>query len=268
MRTLAAIAIAMLAASPVLASTADKPVEVMVVGTFHMSNPGRDIHNVHADDVLAPKRQKEIRAVLDGLARFKPTMVAVEQDAPEGNDFRLPRYHDYLKGDLRKSRNEVVQLGFRTAKLAGLKDVYAIDADGDFPFEALANFAQRNNQADFLQKADATVTEAVKQIQEKLDSSTIGATLRHLNDPARIAADNGFYRETLRIGKGKEQPGAALEAAWYARNFQICARLVQSAKPGDRVIVFYGSGHSFLLRQCVSEMPGYKLIEANDYLPQ
>jgi hypothetical protein len=41
---------------------------------------------------------------------------------------------------------------------------------------------------------------------------------------------------------------------------------VQRAKPGDRVVVFYGSGHAFLLRQCVSEMPGYRLIEANDYL--
>lgn len=32
--------------------------------------------------------------------------------------------------------------------------------------------------------------------------------------------------------------------------------------------VLYGSGHAFLLRQCVSEMPGYRLVEANDYLPQ
>jgi hypothetical protein len=30
----------------------------------------------------------------------------------------------------------------------------------------------------------------------------------------------------------------------------------------------YGSGHAYLLRQCVREMPGFKLIEANDYLPK
>jgi uncharacterized phosphosugar-binding protein len=55
---------------------------------------------------------------------------------------------------------------------------------------------------------------------------------------------------------------------WYKRNFLICANLVQRARPGDRAVVFFGSGHSFLLRQCVGEMPGYRLVEANGYLPR
>ena len=33
-------------------------------------------------------------------------------------------------------------------------------------------------------------------------------------------------------------------------------------------MVFYGSGHAFLLRQCVSETPGFRLVEPNDYLPR
>ena len=28
------------------------------------------------------------------------------------------------------------------------------------------------------------------------------------------------------------------------------------------------SGHAFLLRRCVQDMPGYKLVEPNDYLPK
>jgi hypothetical protein len=32
-------------------------------------------------------------------------------------------------------------------------------------------------------------------------------------------------------------------------------------------VIFFGAGHAFLLRQCVAETPGYKLVEANDYLP-
>jgi hypothetical protein len=92
--------------------------------------------------------------------------------------------------------------------------------------------------------------------------------LRLLNDPAMIRGGNAFYRTMLTIGGGSEQPGAELLTQWYRRNFLICANLVQRAKPGDHVVVFFGSGHSFLLRQCVSEMPGYKLVEANDYLPK
>jgi hypothetical protein len=39
-----------------------RPVEVMVVGVFHMANPGHDLHNLKVDDVLEPKRQGEIAA--------------------------------------------------------------------------------------------------------------------------------------------------------------------------------------------------------------
>ena len=40
----------------------DKPHKptLMVLATYHMNNPGRDAVNVKADDVLAPKRQREI----------------------------------------------------------------------------------------------------------------------------------------------------------------------------------------------------------------
>ena len=30
--------------------------EVLVLGVYHMANPGRDIFNLQVDDVLAPKR--------------------------------------------------------------------------------------------------------------------------------------------------------------------------------------------------------------------
>jgi hypothetical protein len=42
----------------------------------------------------------------------------------------------------------------------------------------------------------------------------------------------------------------------------------RAAALGDRIVVIYGAGHEFLLRRCIREMPGYKLVEANDYLPQ
>ena len=95
----------------------------------------------------------------------------------------------------------------------------------------------------------------------------VAATLRYLNDPVRLRQDNSFYRQTLRIGAGTDQPGADLLTAWYRRNFLICANIVQNSHPGDRIVVFYGSGHAFLLRQCVAETPGFVLVEPNSYLP-
>jgi hypothetical protein len=257
------LAAAVLAVQSVPAA-ATEPVSVMIVGDFHMSNPGRDLHNSQVDDMLAPRRQAEIAAVADGLGRFQPTMVAVEWPA----DIAGPRYDAYRKGTLAPSRNEVVQLGFRLAKTAGLSSVAGIDVDGDFPYDAVQTYAAEHGMNDVLAGANAEIETFVNTQDELLRTGSVGGVLRFLNDPALIAKGNAFYRLMLKVGGGADQPGAELLTQWYERNFLICANLIQRAKPGDHVVVFYGSGHSFLLRQCVSEMPDYRLVEPNDYLPR
>ncbi|WP_046347436.1 DUF5694 domain-containing protein [Sphingomonas changbaiensis] len=240
------------------------PVEVMIVGTYHMSNPGRDLHNMKADDVLAPKRQAELAAIAASLARFRPTKIAVEWDAPVVAE----RYPKYLAGTLEPSHNEVVQLGFRLAKAAGSVPVFGIDVEGEFPYEPVKAYAAAHGMTPSLDAHGADVDRAIAERERVLADKGIAATLRSMNDPARIKADQDFYRSMLRIGGGAEQPGADLLTAWYRRNFLICANLIQLSRPGDRIVVFYGAGHAFLLRQCVSETPGMILVEANAWLPR
>ena len=254
---------AALACLPLTAQAADAPVSVMIVGVFHMANPEKDLHNVRSDDMLAPKRQAQIKAAVDGIARFHPTMVDVEGDGL----YTEQQYTSYRNRTLPPSHNERVQLGYRLGKRLEVP-VYGIDWMGDFPYQNVLDFAKSYGGKDILDKANADVETSVKRQNAVLRTGTVSAALRHLNDPKSIASDNAFYRRMLLIGYGNMQPGADLLTAWYKRNFYICANLAQLAKPGDRVVVFYGAGHAFLLRQCVSEMPGYKLVEPNDYLPR
>lgn len=121
-------------ASPAPAATGPPAAraEVLVLGTYHMANPGRDIVNLKVDDVLAPKRQTEIAQLLEVLKRFNPTKIALE--GALGNE-RIPkRYSDYLGGKYELSANEVDQIGFRLAKQLGHKAVFPVDVDGDFPY--------------------------------------------------------------------------------------------------------------------------------------
>lgn len=238
--------------------------QVMIVGGYHMSNPNHDLHDVNADDVLAPKRQKEIVAITDALARFRPTKVAVEWDA----DVVADRYPKYLAGSLPPSRNEVVQLGFRLAKAAHSQGVWGIDADGDFLYEQLVAYAKAHGQMRLLDEEDARTVADVNEDNKILAHGTISDALRYMNTPAVILQEHQFYRRILKIGAGADQPGAELDAGWYKRNFLICAHLIQLAQPGDRIVVFFGSGHAYLLRQCVTETPGFRLVEPNKYLPK
>lgn len=246
----------------ILGTILAQTVQVMVLGVFHMSNPGHDLHNQKVPDVLAPEQQAQLAKVAQALARFKPTRVDVEWDEPVVAE----RYPKFLAGKLPPSRNEVVQLGFRLAQLSHA-EVSGIDVEGDFPFEAVQSWATAHGKRKQLDAMGAQVEEQVQAQSKVLAERGIGGELRFVNDPAAIARSHQFYRAMLQFGEGNEQPGAKLLTAWYERNFLICARLAQEVKPGDRVVVMFGAGHAFLLRQCASEMPG-KLVEPNEYLPE
>ena len=250
------------------AFAADATVQVMVLGTFHLDNPGQDIANIQVDDVMQPKRQAEIGAILDGLARFNPNAVVVESQRRQPGTSFSERYPQFLAGTWPVNANEVVQFGFRLAQRLKHKNVYAVDVQGDFPFDAVMAFAKKAGR-------DAAIEQQIKSLQadiakqsEFLKTNTLAALLRRNNDPKSLARDNGFYLDTLSYGALDEQPGAALVSAWYTRNFNICARIVQVAKPGDRIVVIYGYGHAYLLRHCLGGVTGFQLIEPNDYLPQ
>lgn len=59
------LGVALLAIPRVSWPQADARPEILVLGTYHMANPGHDIHNLQADDVLSPKRQQEIAQLLE-----------------------------------------------------------------------------------------------------------------------------------------------------------------------------------------------------------
>jgi hypothetical protein len=46
---------------------------ILILGTCHMEHPGLDAVNLEADDVLLPRRQRELSELIEKLARRKPT---------------------------------------------------------------------------------------------------------------------------------------------------------------------------------------------------
>jgi hypothetical protein len=60
--------------------------------------------------------------------------------------------------------------------------------------------------------------------------------------------------------------GADLNAGWYLRNAKIFGKLMQVARPGDRVLVVYGGGHGYWLRHFAGTVPGYRNVDVRPYL--
>lgn len=247
----------------------DERIEVLLVGSYHMANPGADLFNLEADDVLAPARQREIEEVVDGLAAFRPTRVAVE--AAWGDTTVPARYRAYRAREAELERNEHQQIGFRLAERMDLGTVHPIDVSGEFPFGPVRELALSDSTlTPYLAGVQEMGKAAVETIGEWLSGGTIGETLHRLNTPEAIHRSHAAYLQYfLPVVKDDREPGADLLAAWYERNIRIFASLHKmDLLPEDRVFVIYGAGHVPILRRLVADSPYFCVEDPLGYLPE
>lgn len=257
------------------AGAAEAPVQVMVLGTYHFGNPGQDKVNAQIDPVTTPAKQAQLAELAERLARFKPTVVAVEALAKDPSTMLDMSYPAFRPADLLKSTNETVQIGYRLANKLGLPQVYAIDEMAEkgepdyFPFEAVQEWAQANGKADRLEALFGPAQAAAAKLEQDQKTRSIPDLLAEMNMPDHplfIRGQGEGYYALLALGKGRTLPGADLNARWYARNARIFAKLTQVVKPGDRVLVVYGAGHAYWLRHFAAETAGFTLVEPSPYL--
>jgi hypothetical protein len=238
--------------------------EILILGTYHMANPGHDVFNMAADDVLAPKRQAEIGELLEVLRRFKPTKIAIESTVYE--DRRPKQYADYLAGKYTLTANEIEQVGFRLAKELGMKAIYPVDIDGDFPWQRVINYAKAKGQSQIMDQIMSEIGAMVKEQDAYLHAHSILETLLYMNDDKRVAQDVGFYFREVRLGEPGDYAGPDLLASWYQRNIRIYNNIAAIiGSPNERVLVIYGAGHLGWLRQCVANDPAAKLRKLSEF---
>lgn len=239
--------------------------QVMVVGTTHFANPGNDRAKTMMDDVLSPKRQAEIEAVVASLARFKPTKIAVEREPAQGERLNAS-YRAYLGGTYELTRNEIDQIALRLAKRLGHHEVYAIDHKMGLDFDGAMRFAMQNGQQDEVAKFGQTIQRIETYFNKLYASSTIAGILAAHNNDAQADEGIAVYQLLGRIGKDSVYAGADIASDWYKRNMRIYANLLRITRPDDRVLVLIGSGHRPLLRQFLLQTPGVEFVPTSPYL--
>lgn len=236
---------------------AERP-SVLVLATYHLHNPGRDVMNVQWDDVLAEKRQKEIREFLDLLKKFKPTKIAVE--VPFGSIKTDDEYSRYRRGEYQLTRNEIDQIAYRLAKELGHPKVYPVDASGAFDIGRVFAFAAANDQQPMVDRAMQIARKQVGEANELIKTASFTEIYRATNDQRRIDEGHQTYLLMSRIGKGEDYPGTVLLADWYKRNLKIFTnieRITESSE--DRILVLIGAGHTKLLQQFIQDSGEYDL---------
>lgn len=257
-------------ATPARATDPKPEADFLFVGSFHMNNPGRDVHNTRVDDVLAAKRQREIEDVARLIARFKPTKIMVEADTT--SQAKLDEaFAASCKGKRAMTRNEVEQLGFRIACGQKLAGVVAVDWNELGPIRSedsvdyLAAIQRHGQQAQ--REQDVRIGKALNdEDQRTLANGTIGDMLLRLNSPEWLRANARAYFRIGLYGTAEDPIGANWDMLWYGRNLAIFNNIVRRTEAGDRVLVIYGAGHGNWLRQLATDSGKYTVHDTQRWL--
>lgn len=99
------------------------------MGTFHFNQSIDSTSRLHSD-LFSAKRQKEITDIVDKLVMQKPDKIFLEFTQKD-QQYYDSIYNDYIHGKeperLKTKANEIFQLGMKTAKRVGLKNVVGIN---------------------------------------------------------------------------------------------------------------------------------------------
>ncbi|WP_233265064.1 DUF5694 domain-containing protein [Halomarina oriensis] len=243
---------------------------VMLLGTYHMSNPEQDTVNVEADDVLTAERQRELRELADRLEQWEPHRVAVEMPYDRQDEVDT-EYEEYRTGERQydqEGRNEVVQVGYRQADRLGHEFVAAIDErppdPEDDPFD--------DRDVDATRKRDVPLPDVGamrREVDERLSESTIPEYHAWMNTEDELRANHDLMFDAGVRADPDDQFGSPVALAfWYDRNLRLvhhCWRTM--AEDDDRILLVAGAGHVRVLRHLFDETPMFCPVSPRPYLP-
>ena len=251
------------AGGPICPTYSEPKPKVLVLGVFHMDNPNLDYVKTHADDVLSPRRQKEVGDIVARLARFRPTKIALE--SPFGTTDLEKKYELYRdgKGDL--ARDEREQLGFRLARELHLDAIYPVDSPRDMDIGAALAAASAAGQTELARSLQDSLA-CIGRLMDSLSAKSLLAQLRFHNGPQNDEL-NRLYMLMAEAGDAAHPAGVEQVSGWQDRNLRIAVHVLHLAtSPQDRILVLFGSGHGPLLRRDLGESPRVDLVDVAPYL--
>lgn len=256
-------------------STFAQQVEVLSLGTFHFAFHNADVIKTDKKDqidILDAKYQREIEEIVSKLSKFKPTHIAVEIDPPK-QSYIDSLYQKYLNDDYQLGRSETEQLGFRLAKQFGHHKLYCVNAWGKHSEEVLRVLDGTDSIANlkfmdfFYNNPDTSIfhnRESVFKTQGILEE------LRQSNSEEELKKDLGNYLISIFKYESEDNEYFGVDFTtswWFNRNLRIFRNIQKiETKPGDRIVVIFGSGHTNILNPLFDASPEYKLVNTNEYL--
>jgi hypothetical protein len=255
--------------------------QILLLGTFHFDDRGLDSYKPEFPwDPLTAAHQREIEDVVERLARYRPTRIALEW--PAGRQAALDSaYEAYVSGRAELASNERQQIGFRLARRLGHDRVYAVDAPARTYFPEMTQAQYQDAVAELMVGADPALLRRQEDLDRRYaalhrfdDSLKTTMPLRRYllreNAPDELRMSHGEYLYgSFHLGRDDDYLGPDMRTSWYNRNLRIFHNLQRiTASPADRLLLLIGAGHVPILRHAAEASPEYQLVEVAEYLSE
>ncbi len=235
--------------------------KIMILGTFHMQAKNDRVNFQGTDKIC--EYEAEITRLVDGLAEFKPTRIAVEYCKSEQASLD-GEYSEYLANGS-ESPNEIDQIAFRLAKSLGHEKVYAIDwmerGAAERPCGDVLDYAYVN-QPELAGEIDALCEAPVD-----LEKETMKEIFLRYNSKESVQKSLALYMNLARIGS-EEYYGNGWLIWWHQRNLNIFTNTAALAdsKSEERVLLLIGAAHKGILEQFFQNSMAFEVVNASEYL--
>ncbi len=240
--------------------------QIMMMGVFHFSSPGKDTVKVKHIDVMSHESQADIQTVTQKISKqFKPTLVLLEYAQKNDNTIQQ-RYQQYLADDYTLPVNEIYQLGFRIAKKSGGVPIASFD-ERVVGWDAEKLFKNMPSTAPDTQKAfDDTIKDITETMNAAHKTLSLIDLLKMHNDVEQDRKNKDIYVLTNSVSTNGEFEGSLAASSWWHRNFRMYAKIQQHAVPGERILVIGGQGHTAILKDLLAIDNRLAAIDVNQFL--
>lgn len=257
-----------------IVSEKEKPeVEVLLLGLSHWNNyksAGLDVAQTDELDILSDQYQKDLNEIIEQIVAFNPDKIFVER--PVSYQPKLDSlYNLYKTTDWGKNyRNEIYQLGFKTASKLNHTKVYGVDyRETSFPYGKLMAAMKEAKQDKLIKDFNDDIALFEKSYNKLVtEKKPLKDFIYFMNDKEQRKSDLNWYINGANKGGLLENTtGSFLAAEWIKRNIYTYGYMQKYVEPkDDKIMIIMGASHIAVLDNLISYNKKWKTVELKDIM--
>lgn len=267
MRILSTIIIVNIFVFTIKVKAQEKKIQVLNVGMFHMGQTS-DANTTEYDE-SSKKSKKEIKDIVNAIAKYKPTIILVEEQ-PKYQQSLEKAYTEYQKGVTSNigyyGKTETGLIGFAVGKLANVKRIYGIDHKMSYNYD-LNELAKKEKAKKYFSIMNI-LKKQFKEIDKDVERIGLKKMLLSMNSEKMYNFLINYNADMLAYVNSKDKFEGSDEAAkYYKRNLRMFGNINKiSMTNEDRVLIISGASHAAFFNMLIKRSSIYNLRVLKEYL--